>query len=289
MTSKDETGLQMISIQGAWYRLLNATFGSITFLFGAIAFMAAIFITPLPVESNLYAIPWILMVIAALLALLRNIILQLVFRKISHSRFLSLVHFGRIVNYILVISVCSFFIISLLGINVILGVVSLGLFCIWAPIFLIFSEPLTWAGEIGLLFRLLLTNLDNFEKRQPYLRTISKKVENQLKIGNIKVPSNEFVYYFNMELFKGTDVQNDLKNIEAWMVDKKTPCFESLKKIYPENKFEPWKRIPMSRQFVQNPTILKYTLFVVVALILIAASPELQSDILRLLSRLLGT
>jgi len=122
---------------------------------------------------------------------------------------------------------------------------------------------------------------------RPYLITISKKVENQLKIGNIKVPHNEFVYYFNMELLKGTNIQNDLKCIEAWMSDKKTLCFESLKKIYPENKFEPWKRIPMSRQFVENPTILKYTLYVVVALILIAASPELQSEILKLL-RLLG-
>jgi len=166
MTSKDETDLQIIATQKAWYRLLNAAFGSLSFLFGTIAIMAAIFITPLPVESNLYAIPWILMLIAASLALSRNIILQFVFRKISHSRFLSLVYYGRIVNYILVISACSFFIIGVLGINVMLGVVSLGLFFIWAPIFLIFSEPLTYAGEIRLLFELLHTNLDNFENRQ---------------------------------------------------------------------------------------------------------------------------
>jgi hypothetical protein len=287
MTSKDETGLQIIAIQGAWYRLLNAAFGSFLSLFGTIAFMAAIFITPLPVGSNLYAIPWILMLLVALLALLRNKIIYFIFGKISHSSFLSLVYSGRIVTYILVISACSFFIIGLLGNNVPSGLVSIGLFFTWLTMFLIFSEPLTYAGEIRLLFELLLANLDNFENRQPYLRTISKIVENQLKIGNIKVPHNEFVYYFNIELLKGTDIQNDLRNIESWIVDKKTLCFESLKKIYPENKLEPCKRYSLSGQLVKNPTFIKYILYVIIALILIATNPELQTEILKLL-RLLG-
>jgi hypothetical protein len=287
MTPEDETGLQVIAIQRTWRRLVNAAFGFFSFLIGTISFMAAIFVTPLPVGNNLYAIPWILMLLVVVLALLRNKILHFIFGKISHSSFLSLVYFGQIVTYIVAISGFSFFIIGLLSINAKLTLVSFGLFFTYAPIFLIFSEPLTYTGEIRLLFGLLLANLDNFENSQPYLRTISKKLENQLKIGNIKVPHNEFVYYFNMELLKGTNIQDDLRNIESWIVDKKTSCFESLKKIYPENKLEPCKRYSLSGQLVKNPTIIKYILYVIVALILIATNPELQIEILKLL-RLLG-
>lgn len=287
MTSKDETSLQIIASQKAWYRLVNAVFVGFSALIGTIVFISVIFVPPPPTGDNLYNIPWGFITLFVLLALLRNRILHFVFRKIPHSYFLSLVHYGRISNYILLLSGFFSLIIGIGMNNAQLTLFSFGTFFMWLPIFSIFSEPLTYAGEIRLLFESLLTNIDNFEKRQPYLKTISKKVESQLRMGNIKVPQNEFVYYFNMMLFKGTDIKNDLKNIEAWMVDKKTPCFESLGKIYPENKLEPWKRISLSRQLVETPTIIKYILYVV-ALILIAISPALQNEILKLLSRLLG-
>jgi len=287
MTSKDKTDLEIIATQRLQFRLLNATFGVISFLLGTSSFMGAIFVTPLSAGNNLYAIPWILMGIIAILALSRNIIIESIFRKISHSSFLSLIYSGKIATYIVLISGLSFFILGLLIINARLILVSFGLFFIYVPIFLTFSEPLTYVGEIRLLFELLTTNLDDFENRQPYLRTISKKVENQLKIGNIKVPHNEFIYYFNKELLKGKDIQNDLKNIEAWIVDKKTSCFESLSKIYPEDKLEPCKRYSLSGQLVKNPTIIKYILYLAITLILVATNPELQTEILKLL-RLLG-
>jgi len=282
MTSKDETSIQIIATQRTWYRLLNAVFGFFSFFMGTVCFLAAIFVDSLPSES-IALVPWIFMLSIVLLALSRNRILQVIFGRIPHSSFLSLVCFGRIVIYIITISGFSFFAMGLLIINIRLLLVSFGFFFIFFPIFLIFSEPMTYAGEIKLLFELLLANLDNFENRQPYLRAISKKVENQLKMGNIKVPHNEFVYYSNMELLKGTDVKDDLKNIEAWIVDKKTLCFESLKKIYPENKLEPCKRYSLSRQLVENQAATKYILYVVVALILVTASPELQAEILKLL------
>jgi len=283
MTSKAETVLQMIAPQKAWLRLLNAVFGFFCTLMGTSAFMVAIFITPPPVGNIVYAIMWIPIIVTIFLALLRNIILQFIFRKIPHSSFLSLVDFGKIVNYIIIASASLFFLIGAGIPSVALIGVAFGLVFYWVPMFLIFSDPLTHAAETRLLFELLVTNLDNFEKRQLYLRTISKKVENQLKIGNIKVPNNEFVYYFNMKLLQGTDIKNDLTNIESWIVDKKTPCFDSLKNIYPESKLEPWKRISLSRQLMENPALVKIILYLI-ALILIALSPTLQNYVLKLLT-----
>lgn len=228
MTSKDETSLQIIATQGVWYRLLTTAFGSFFILFGAICFLAAVFVPSPPVGSNLYAIPWILMLSIIILAPSRNIILHFIFRKISHSNFLSLVHFGRILTSAVIISGLCLLIIGFLSLKGSLVLISFGLFFTYSSIYVIFSEPLTYKGEIRLLFELLLTNSENFENRQPYLKEISKIVENQLKIGNIEAPHNELFYYFNVELLKGTDIQNDLRNIEAWIVDKKTSFFESL-------------------------------------------------------------
>lgn len=268
-------------------RLLIAFFGGfLSTLFGAVFFMMAILVTPPPASSNVYAILWGIVVFVIGLALFRNIILRFIFRKISHSNFQSLIGLGRQVSYSVVILWGLLFVLGLLTTNSTLLAVSFGLFFMWLPIYFIFSGPLTDAGEIGLLFELLRANMDNFEERQPYLTIVSRKVENQFKLGNIKVPQNEFVYYFNMELLKGTDVKEDLKSIESWIVDKKTPCFNSLKKIYPESELKPWRRIPLSRQFVENPELRKYIL-IVIALFLFALSPILQSGIIGLISKLL--
>jgi hypothetical protein len=292
MTSTNETGPQIINVQTAWYRLFSTFFGSFLFFFGTALLMDAIYeVVPAPPTGSIVnAIPWFLVMGFALLAIFRNDIINFIFGKISHSSFLSLVHFGRIVNYILIISSGSFFLIGILVNtlikNEVLFIFSLGIISVWVSLTFVFSGPLTYAGEIRLLFELLTVNLSNYENRQPYLRTISKKVENQLKVGNIKVPQYEFVYYFNMELLNGINVQNDLRNIESWLVDKENPCFESLKRIYPENKFEPWRRTSLFRQFTENPAIIKYTSYVVLAIILIAISPDLRSEILRLFSGL---
>jgi hypothetical protein len=292
MTSKNETGLQIIAIQKVQYRLLNAVLGSVLILFAASAFMTAIFVTPLPVGSNIYAIPWLFVVVIIFLALLRNRILQFIFGRVSHSRFLSLMHNGKVLTYTIVAYAVLLFMMSFLSTDATVRMrfvaSSFGLFFVWSAIFFIFSSILTRAGKTRLLFELLLENLDNFEERQPYLRAISRKVEDQLKIGNIKVPCYEFVYYFNMKLLKGTDIQNDLKNIESWIVDSKTPCFKSLKKIYPEKKLEPCKRVSLYRQLVETPTLAKSILYIVALVLLALFSPTLQSEIIRLLSRLLG-
>ena len=266
--------------------LLNTLLGIFFSFFAAIFFMTAIYVTPPPAGDNVYAIPWVFMLVTAVLAISRNKILHFIFEKISHSKFLKLVHFGRTIHYILIISGVFLLIISPLINNFRLFFFSLGLLSTWLIMFSTFDEPLTYIGKIRLLFELLLANLGNFENRQPYLRTISRIVENQLRMGNIKVPYNEFVYYLNIELLKGTLDQNDLKNIEAWLVDKGTPCFESLKKIYPENKFEPFKRYSLFIQLIQSPT-MKWILYAI-ALIALAISPTLQSEILKLVSRLLG-
>jgi len=266
--------------------LLNTLLGIFFSFFAAIFFMTAIYVTPPPAGDNVYAIPWVFMLVTAVLAISRNKILHFIFEKISHSKFLKLVHFGRTIHYILIISGVFLLIISPLINNFRLFFFSLGLLSTWLIMFSTFDEPLTYIGKIRLLFELLLANLGNFENRQPYLRTISRIVENQLRMGNIKVPYNEFVYYLNIELLKGTLDQNDLKNIEAWLVDKGIPCFESLKKIYPENKFEPFKRYSLFIQLIQSPT-MKWILYAI-ALIALAISPTLQSEILKLVSRLLG-
>lgn len=115
-------------------------------------------------------------------------------------------------------------------INAPLADFGLGIIFFYLSLFLIFSHPLTYEGEMKILFGLLEANLNDFENRQSFLKIVSRKVENQLKLGNIRVPHNDLIYYFNMSLMRGLNVTDDLKNIESWITDKKTSCFESLKK-----------------------------------------------------------
>jgi len=288
MNAKDETGLQIIATHKAWQILLNILLGLIFFFFAFSFFIAAIFVVPPPIGDKVYFIPWILWVVVTLLALLRNKILAFIFEKIPRSTFLSLIDFGRALTYTMFLYWGLFFIAGLLSHSNVFAFFSLGLLSLWFPIYLIFSMPLTPEGEAKLLFKLLFTNIDNFEKRQLYLKKIAKAIENQLKKGNIKVSSNEFVYYFNIELLKGKNIRDDLKVIESWMVNKKTPCFESLMKIYPKTRLEPWKRASFFRQIVENPTMIKYVFNVLVIAILIAISPELRSEIVKFLSALFG-
>lgn len=288
MPHKEETGLQAVATQNDWYMLLNASFGWFCYLLGTSAFIAAMFVTQPPIGDVLYSAMWIPLIAVVTLALLRNKILKFLFGKIPHSSFLSLVNVGKVTNYAVLICASFFFVAGIASNNVRVVAFSVGLFLTWFPIYLIFSEPLTSAGETNLLFELLAANIDNFEKRQPYLIRISRKVEGQLGVGNIKVPRYEFVYYFNMELLKGTQILDDLKRIESWMVDKNTPVFESLRKIYPEDKLEPCRRVPLYKQLVENPAILKYAFAVVSLIILTAVSPSLRDEIVKLLSGLLG-
>ena len=58
------------------------------------------------------------------------------------------------------------------------------------------------------------------------------------------------------------------------------------KKIYPENKFEPFRRHSLFIEIAQSPAMK--AIVYVIALIILATSPVLQNEIFVIISKLLG-
>lgn len=177
MKSSNGNVIRFIAQQSATQRILFAIFEFPASLFGITGLLAAIVIPAPPVGSNLYGVIWFIVFSFVLLALLRNLLLRTLFSKISRSSLLSLVYSGRKFNYFLIILGAASFIIGLATAMVPLADFGLGIIFIYFSLYLIFSGPLTDEGETRILFGLLIANLDDFESRQQYLKTVSKKVE----------------------------------------------------------------------------------------------------------------
>ena len=288
MAVKSKFGAQILMEQTRKQRIVNAFFAFALTFFGYAAIVGFLLeynvMSPSPsIEGVLISLAvFSASTVALLSALYRNRIVRFIFEHVSRSTFLSITFIGRIVHFTVCLVAVVLFALGSVQSNF-LGSISLVIFFLYSPIYIIFSEPFAENGETRILFQQLDSSLTDYEGRQQWLRKISKRVEKHLRIANIKVPHNEFVFYFNMELLKGTDVQNYLSNIELWLIDNKTSCFESLSKIYPEEKFESCTSNSFYHRLAQNPTaIVKYVSLVIIALAYLVANPSLVNEILNL-------
>lgn len=288
MAVKSKFGAQILMEQTRKQRIVNAFFAFALTFFGYAAIVGFLLeynvMSPSPsIEGVLISLAvFSASTVALLSALYRNRIVRFIFEHVSRSTFLSITFIGRIVHFTVCLVAVVLFALGSVQSNF-LGSISLVIFFLYSPIYIIFSEPFAENGETRILFQQLDSSLTDYEGRQQWLRKISKRVEKHLRIANIKVPHNEFVFYFNMELLKGMDVQNYLRDIESWLVEKKTSCFEALSKIYPEEKFESCTRTSFSHRVAQNPTTtIKYISLVIIALVYFVANPSLVNEILNL-------
>jgi hypothetical protein len=147
MSSDDVTESKVIAMRRLArarlrHRLLIAIIGLFFAFVGGIAFMAAIYVPPRPVETSLFVIPLVTTLFVVIMALTRKRILLFVLGKMSSSSSLSLVHFGQVSSY--VVPICGF-VLWLIGFRtryVLLASLSMGFSLMYFSMVLIFNEAL---------------------------------------------------------------------------------------------------------------------------------------------------
>jgi hypothetical protein len=278
-----EGSLQFISEQNGRYLLANTIIAFLSSLFAAVGFLMATMDAPPPSTDNIYAAFWAYILFFTFLALFRNILLRFVAKKTSLSNFFSLFSIGRLLNYLFLISIVAFLILSIATRNVHFLGLTLGLFFVYVPLSLTFSNVLLPQSETLILFILFESSLNDFVGCQKYLRKISKEIEKNLKIGNIKLRNSDFVYHCNMKLLKGYEIKDELENIKLWLIGRTPISFDALGKIYPIEELEAYSRDSWSTKLTRDPTpLIKYISFLVIAIAVLIISPSLIGDVLKL-------
>jgi hypothetical protein len=226
----------------------------------------------------------------------RNRILEWFFNKASHQSYLELAIFMK--NYPF-FSVAGAFVIGINAFREPMALfVALSFLFLSLPLYYIFERPLTGEGRVQILFDGLFESLDNFTRRQYYWEKISEMIEKRLKVGNIKVMSSDLIHQFNKTLLETPkDVSNDLRNIQAWMLGRQRTCFDSIKGIYPEIKFEPYTKESYLKHTFENLTSVQANLIkflsslaviAILSIVVILMRPELANEALGLIQRFLG-
>jgi len=120
-------------------------------------------------------------------------------------------------------------------------------------IFTIFDKPLTQEGEIYILFNTLIKNSSNYGKLQSYWKKASKKIERQLRRGEIAVSRNDLNYYFSKRLMETKeDITNDLICFREWLLGNQRSCYDALVRFVPKEKIHQCSKDTQS-WFSKNP------------------------------------
>jgi len=173
--------------------------------------------------------------------------------------------------------------------NSIFKIIPILIFGVTLPFYYLFKFDVTSEEEIIILFENLLSNLDHFSRRNVFWRKISKKIEEVLKTGNIEVSKDDLIYYFNDKRWEtNSNITNQLRDIELWLLDKRRTCFDSIRQIVPVVCFQPIKRKPLLKNIALEPTsaqveiikVLGYVIVAVLLIVLIIVHPDLGNQII---------
>ena len=236
-------------------------------------------------------------ILLTIVAVRRNHILEWIFKRISHEGYLQFAFVWK--TFPLFIFVISFYLwLNSLRYPTYL-LFSLTFLFLFMPLYFIFEHPLSYEGEVQILFEGLFSSLDNFHKRQYYMREISKIIENLLKIGNIQVSSSDLIYHLNKKLLEtNEDISNDLRDIQAWMLGRQRTCLDSLKRIVPDIEIKPctkkgsfleraWENLTPTQASLIG-SLIKFFALLAILLIVLLVRPETINQAINLAKGLLG-
>lgn len=239
---------------------------------------------------SVFLILWLFFpILLTIVALLRNRIIERVFRRLSHDGIFQFAIFWN--SYPLIVIAFSFF-LGLMALRDPLYLLSsLSFLLLSIPLYFIFEHPLSQEGAVQILFEGLFSSIDDFPRRQYYWKKISKIIENLLRIGNIQVSSNDLIYHFNKKLLEtNEDISDGLRSIQAWMLGEQRTGLDSIKNTFPEVEIEPCTKISFLRRVLENPTPIQANLIKffaslisasLILIIVLISHPELLGDFLK--------
>lgn len=222
----------------------------------------------------------------AITAFFRNHIIKKIFLRMTPTKFLE---FTYILKKIMMIATGSMYLMIILSFIVPMEIydtpqIGLPIFSfifLYFPIY-VFGNAITDSGEIRIAFESLFSNLHNFKQRQKWMKKIFRKLEKKLKLGNMEVSSDKLIYYCNLKLMNSEDIQNNLRDIERWMLGEQIENIaNTIKQIIPEKEIKPIEKISLLDRFFQIPSdVRKYLFLAIIILIIVVLKPELVERII---------
>lgn len=283
MSAQEKSYNEFIAYQTIPYLIANAMVTFFSIMFSSIFIAVSLIGAAPPANSNIYGLIWLALICFVFLVLIRNKIVRFIAKKVSLEYFLRIHDIASFLGWLFLIAFGVVFLTGLSMSNANIIIFSIGLLFGFLPIFFMFSNTITLWGLWQIQFRLLYQNINNYPKRQIYAKKIAKDIKNILKIGNINFNKSDFVYYFNRDLLDGRYIIDDLKKIETSVIEGRNDFFPSLKKIYPEEKFEPCSKYSLTSEIRRNPNLLiKYVCFLAIAIIIVVLRPNLIGEALKL-------
>jgi len=271
---------------------LNIIMSLLLSFVGGVGFVAELGLLHVPISNTFVFLFSLLIfpVIITAIALYRNRILEKIFNRVSSNTYLESAKFWKSFHYlVLIVTIIAIFLGFGLPSNLNIKILALPILGLLLPLYYIFSFSLTSVGEIRILFENLLSNLNHFSRRNIFWEQIAGKIERLFEIGNIEVSKDDLIYYFNDKLWETKeDITIQLRDIEASLINKQSPSFDSITQIIPKDCFKAGKRKSFLRSIVVEPTsaqvdIIKYLAPVIIAIVfgvLILVHPELGSQII---------
>jgi hypothetical protein len=235
---------------------------------------------------------WLLFPISfGLIAVSRNRILKRTFNWLSYDGCLYSPYFWKRIFPLLEFVFSFYFFLSAFR-DVRYLLVALSFIFLSIPFYFIFESSLSMRGWVQSLFEGLFSSFNNYFKLQYYWRSISKTIEGLMEIGNIQLSSNELIFEFNRKLLEtNEDISNDLRSIEAWMLNERRTVLDVIERIFPSIEIRRCTKISFFEKisaYLQNPNeiqagLIKFVLSLIfvfiLSLIVLAFRPELFKDI----------
>jgi len=198
---------------------------------------------------------------------LREKVIDKIINNVSHVSIYILNTIINIISYILhIIVFLTFTIMVMMGkewsnANTTYILLVLSIFFLYHPIYLLYSNILTYKGYIYIEFEQLFLKIHNYYERQKWMIKIFKKLESSLKISYMDIPHSTFIRYINNKLansrytLNGSEsIKKYLKELKNWMVDdnQSDSILILVRKIIPKEEIKTYKKIPKIFLIITN-------------------------------------
>jgi len=211
--------------------------------------------------------------------LFRNNIIEKVFFWKSHYSFLKLVDsINSILKVIFIMLLVTFVDVSLSTNFFIIknaDALFFSILSLYFPINIAFTDSLSVKGKIKIEFEQAKMHLNTWSLRQKWLKKIFQRLENKLKVGYIKIPSDSIVSNINRKTPE--EIEALLKNIEEWTLgnEQDDRIFIYLEEIINKDDIKPIQKIPITNRISKiSPEHIKYLVWLIIALVIILFRPE---------------
>lgn len=162
-----------------------------------------------------------------------------------------------------------------------LWVFILSLVFLYIPFF-IYVNVISNLGEIRIVFKAFFSNINNYDKRQKWMKKVFQKLEEKLRNGGILVSSEKLLHYCNLKLMKSENIQCILEEIQRWMTGEQVESpFKSISLIVPEDEIGQTMKTSIFSQFSQIPTDLrKYVVLAIILVVVAILNPDWVEKVL---------